>query len=203
MYLNAFYYSILSIFFTVPVSNSLTGTFSIDPGSKLYLEGTSNVADFSCDCKQTFSDIRFEYTVCENSEISFSRTVLKIKSEQLDCGHAGMNRDMQETLNAEEYPEILIELIKLTLPDQSIAQRGYSTDLSAMVALTISGVRQIVHLSVEIKALGFGQYQIKSWHPVFLSEFGLSPPSPLLGLVKVSNTINIFFDLQAQLKLQN
>jgi len=96
-----------------PAKKTVPYCFDILHGSKLYLEGSSNVNTFTCDC-ETLDDLaplRLGMEVDhQQNQAMFESARLKIKAESLDCGHKGINRDMYESLKSDQHPYISIEL---------------------------------------------------------------------------------------------
>ncbi|MCB0706602.1 MAG: YceI family protein [Saprospiraceae bacterium] len=192
-------YTILSPVFNIGDK----GTFSFESASTVFLEGSSNVTDFTCTCTQSFTELPFEYVATDNrAALTFTNTILLLQSNKLDCGHSGMNRDMQSTLKSAEYPTIRLQLLQVLLPTSNFAHSGASFSTKAQIALTIAGVKHNVWLPVEITLIAQHQFRIKSALPLLLSDYGLKPPSPLLGLVKVSDTITVYYDLRVSI-IQN
>ncbi|MBR9919307.1 MAG: YceI family protein [Bacteroidetes bacterium] len=170
------------------------GTLTIESNSRLYLEGTSNVTDFDCVCEQDLSDLHYEF-IRESGKLSFHNTDLYIQSNSLDCGHNGMNRDMYQTLKADQYPSIRIELLNVYAPPPDFNNCVETKDIHVRLAHTIAGKRQVMTIPVQAENRGNHRYRFRSSYPVILSDFGLKMPSPMLGLVKVSDTITIHIDL--------
>jgi polyisoprenoid-binding protein YceI len=171
--------------------------YSIDPASHLSLDGSSNVTDFSCDCNQEFSGDEVTFQEDEiNGILTFQGAVLHVKTKNLDCGNKGMNRDMYNTLMADKYPHISIQLISAKLPSNTaFNQSGQTVGLTTKVALTIAGSRKIMPLAVEAIMLNNDKYQFKSCQLIRMTDFGIDPPQPFFGMIKVSDEITINMDL--------
>lgn len=171
--------------------------YSIEPESKLSLDGSSNVTDFSCDCKQSFSGD--EVTFSEDhlkGVLAFEGALLHIKTKNLDCGNKGMNRDMYNTLMADKYPHISIQLLSAKLPSRSsFSLSGHTTSLTTKVALTIAGSKRIMPMAVEARKIAENKYEFKSCQLIRMTDFGIDPPQPFFGMIKVSEEITINIDL--------
>ncbi|MEZ5056726.1 MAG: YceI family protein [Saprospiraceae bacterium] len=171
--------------------------YNIDPSSKLYLAGSSNVVDFTCNCTQGFPDneVYFQEDAAKKKWI-FKGAELKIQSRKLDCGNKGMNRDMYNTLKADKYPTITIELLETTQPhDKSFMEGNHWVGMDAKVAITIAGVRKIHNLAVESKKLSNTKFEFKSCQTLYMTDFGIEPPKPFMGMIKVKDEILIHMDL--------
>ncbi|MCB0661695.1 MAG: YceI family protein [Saprospiraceae bacterium] len=206
MLTNKVIHSGLFLMLIVILSSGLTMlrniNYSIDPSSKLSLEGTSNVTDFSCDCKQSFpgDEVYFEEDL-ENGTLTFQGAQLNVKTKNLDCGNHGMNKDMYNTLMADKYPYISIQLLSATLPKTtSLQDSRYWTSLNTRVALTIAGHKKVMPLVVEAKKLSDGKYHFKACQMIRMTDFGIDPPKPFFGMIKVSDEITINMNLIIQKK---
>ena len=171
--------------------------FHIQEQSKLSLNGTTNVSKFNCACGQRFKPQTFYATASANrSNISFSHTTLYLTTTSLDCGNRLMNRDMYETLRAEDYPNISIELKKAIFPPGvTIDDCSEWVELDAETTITIAGTAKKVPLKVKARSLSAGRFQFRSAQMLKMTDFGIQPPTAMMGAVKVRDEIQIQFDL--------
>lgn len=174
---------------------ALTGSYYIQSGSRLYLKGSSNVTNFTCECHcydpAQAHAYRLEVGQAAGS-YSFRQTLLRLPTRSLDCGHKGINSDMYETLKAEAHPHVSIELLSVRLPALSIHE---TAGLQALTAITIAGVRHEEWINVRVQCMDDDRYRFIGSKPLSMARFGLTPPSPMMGLVKVSDRIDIHLDL--------
>ncbi|MCB0606663.1 MAG: YceI family protein [Lewinellaceae bacterium] len=172
--------------------------------SKLFLEGTSNVNEFKCSCKEDFPVATFTF---ENSEsnltsVRFSDTRLTLKTRSLECGNRMMNKDLQKALKAETFPNIVIQLSEANLrantffPDQVLA--GW-TPMTAQTYISIAGQTRKVRLDINVQKTGHDKYRFTASKELHMTDFGIDPPTALLGLVKVNDRITINLDLTVAL----
>ena len=170
-------------------------TYDITPESELYLEGSSNVKDFACLSTQAFQPHQAALARQAPDRVTLT-TQLRLPIRALDCGNYGMNRDMQATLQAEAYPYIDIRLLEVRGADAlpQTQQQGWLS-LRARVAVTIAGVTRTLEVPLQARQLDASTYRFAGSCPIQMTAFGLEPPTALLGLVKVSDDIRIFFDL--------
>jgi len=147
--------------------------FHIQEQSKLSLNGTTNVNKFACACGQKFKPQTFYATASANrSNISFSHTTLHLATTSLDCGNRLMNRDMYETLRADAYPNISIELKKVVFPPGvTIDDCSEWVELDAETVITIAGTAQKVPLKVKARSLSAGRFQFRSAHGLKMTDF--------------------------------
>ena len=169
--------------------------FQIESASCLYIEGTSNVTDFRCDCEQNFP-VRTAQVVAESSHLRFSGATLTLPVSAIDCGHRGINRDMQETLLADQHPTIRIELLNAHLPTEdgeALASEGAT--IWSRLRITSAGQSQEMRMRVFARQITPQRFRFAGGLDILLSQFGLTPPSPMLGLIKVDDRMRISLDL--------
>lgn len=157
-------------------------------GSKLRINGTSNVNDFECIYEDPIRTDTLTYSVeFEETSVKLEGDDLTLKIESFDCGKRGINRDFRKTLKSDVYPNIDIEL--LSVVSQS------NIPALANVATTLGGITK--EYTVELKDYTFenGIATVSGTNTINMSDFNISPPTALFGLIKVKNQIEINFNL--------
>jgi polyisoprenoid-binding protein YceI len=191
-----FHFAFVSLLLWAGAAYYAETTYYIDAGSKLTLEGSSNVNKFTCACNDQFpqSTLRFELFE-EGKSAKFSNAMLTLRTKSLDCGNAQMNKDMYKTLRADQHPHIKIELTRTQLLEASTLSTSEWTPLKATSALTISGVKKPVVFEVKAKKVGKDRIRLTASREVLMSDYGIEPPTAMLGLIKVNNAIRLNLDL--------
>lgn len=181
---------------------SETRSFQIMEQSELYLKGSSNVTPFTCQCTQSFPPL--QYTMALNAQgavASFRNTSLQLQTKKLDCGNRGMNRDMHQTLKADQHPNISIRLQEVQFEGGKLPE--HSQDLGSLWAkarIAVAGVEKTAKLKVSARETGKGAYRFKSEFTINMTDFGIEPPTALMGLIKVDNKVTIHLDLAVRLE---
>jgi hypothetical protein len=175
----------------------LPSQFTIEESSKLYLLGSTNVNTFRCNCKEQFSTYSMKMSDTDSGQkIVFSETKLRIPSSRFDCGNRIMNKDMFETLKGDKYPHIQIELLD-AIPSSG-KKMGETSDwvsMKATTSISIAGIEKVMKMDVLGKKISADHFQFKGNKDIFLSDYRLEPPSPMMGLVQVNDLITIHLDL--------
>lgn len=171
--------------------------YSIEDKSRLYIEGTSNVNSFDCNCRDRFSKGSLTLAFMDSDKsLRFSNTMLKIRSQSLDCDNNKMNKDLYEALKSEQYPDITIQLHDAVVQSGSFsANNGEWVNVKAFVTLTITNVSRNIMMDVKGQKLGNGKFHFVSSKEILLTDYNIEPPTALLGLIKVRNNIRINLDL--------
>ena len=188
----------LYIFFLLPFLTTLTFAqninterYTVEADSKLSIEGKSSVNDFSCILEDTISEDTLQFnTEVIDDEVFISGDSISLTINRFDCGKKGINRDFRKTLKSDVYPSIKLALLNLKIDDDM-----QLPSLRAEVEIQIAGVKHIMELSFDNIEQNGKQTVVSGSKVLKMSDFELHPPSPLFGLIKVDDTLTIYFDL--------
>jgi hypothetical protein len=178
--------------------------YSVQERSNIRLTGTTNINSYEC---VSDSDIPRGNMLVDllpgSNAIFFSSASLELKVTSFDCGHRAMNKDFHQALGGKESPHIEIRLLEIR-PLASVERKNQGK-IRAEVAIVINGKTRNTDIVVDYKTSDYFSYSLSGSKDLRMSDFGIAPPSPALGLVKVSDTVTIHFDLivEASLLTQN
>ncbi|MFG6687400.1 hypothetical protein ACGK9U_12505 [Mariniflexile sp. HNIBRBA6329] len=163
----------------------------ITPKSELYINGTSNVTNFKCiyGIKNIDAPIPVHYESI-NNVIRFEKTMLILENNGFDCGGKGINRDFHGLLKSDIYPKITLKLKEIRLcPNKK-------NTADALIEIEIAGKSQSYHMKTE-----YSKDQnliINGKLKLNIKDFNLEAPKKMLGLIVVSENIEINFKLVLQ-----
>jgi polyisoprenoid-binding protein YceI len=170
-------------------------TMTIRPESKLTLDGSSNVHDWSCKSNAFIATIEvdsaFATRPLDEMANPITKVAVTIPVKSLKCGHNVMDKNMYKALNAETYTEIQYALESYTV-DQATATAD--TFVANTVGdLTVAG--KTIKVAIPVKAvrqlggsvMGEGTVTLK------MTDFGIKPPVALLGTLRTRDAIAISF----------
>lgn len=156
--------------------------------SELNINGTSNITDFKCryNIKNLDSPIRIHYEK-NNHVIRFENSMLVLENSGFDCGGKGINRDFHGLLQSDIYPKIILRLKEVKLK----SHKNHFAD--ALVEIEIAGKKKSYHMETEF-------HNEDDWHiagqlKLNINDFNLKAPKKMLGLIVVSDEIEISFKL--------
>ncbi len=191
-----FHFAFVSLILWAGVAHFAETTYYIDASSKLTLDGSSNVNKFTCACNDQFPENTLRFDLSDGGKSArFFNAHLNLRTKSLDCGNAQMNKDMYKTLRADQHPNIRIELTRTQLQEASSLSTHEWTPLKATSSLTISGVSKPVVFEVKAKRLSKDRIRLVASKDVLMTDFNIEPPTAMLGLIKVNNTIRLNLDL--------
>ncbi|MEX2601173.1 MAG: YceI family protein [Balneolaceae bacterium] len=176
-----------------------------DDESRLWIEGRSNINQFRCDAQEYDGQARLPE---ENSEqISPGSPPqqeapslrVEIPVHSFECGRSRMNRDLTDALKADRHPLITFELIKAVAlePEPGLQGSGEHYRLEVTGTLTVAGVSRNVTFRVNGTALNNGRYHATGNKTILMTDYDVTPPTGLLGLVRAENELTVHFDLYA------
>lgn len=181
---------------TLPAQQGLQ--LQILDNSKLFIEGKSNINKFACHCTQNFPTSKIQYNSTPTQGTAhFNKTEMKITTDELDCGKKAINKDLRKTLKADEHPNIVLELCSLQFMEAAPDDEWQK--VKAETFLTIAGTTRTMNMMVKAKQLGQNKFKIKSSEELKLTDFGIEPPTALLGLVKVKDEMTLHLDLEVKI----
>lgn len=102
---------------------------------------------------------------------------------------------MKSTLNARSHPYITYKLSRNELQRSSTENELFVFEISTWGNLEISGHQREEKIEVTGVFLGPWQFRVRGSHEINMSDFGLTPPSPMMGLIKVNDTLTVNFDV--------
>jgi hypothetical protein len=167
------------------------GQAQLRDSSKLSIKGKSNVNEFTCESEHELQKDSLDYSyVVRGDTVQVSGVNLSLEIDQFDCGKRAINRDFKSTLKYKEFPFIEIILNELVISD--------STSLipkEARVTIRIAGTER--HYTVPLNSFSSSEesFTVGGNKVLRMTDFGLDPPSPMFGLIKVEDELDIQFDL--------
>ena len=160
------------------------------PDKKIWIEGSSTVRKFSC-ATSSFEATPSPAPAPTAPLASAVRTVeVRIPVSTLSCGNGTMDGHMRKALKAEQNPEIRFELTSYTVGEKS----AEGTTVKAEGVMTIAGASKAVELTGVVTPTASG-LRVQGEVPIRMTEYGVKPPSLMLGTLKVADAITVHYDV--------
>jgi hypothetical protein len=171
-------------------TDSDQGTWIIEAGSKLSIQGSTNVNKFTCKFDGYLGSDTLQYHRNHRTgTLNFSSNEMIIPVRSFDCGAKQISNDFRKTLKSETYPRLTIALRSLENP---FNQNDCLID--GVVDITLAGVTTKYTVSYLVN-LNKNTILLKGIRPVKFSDFGLEAPTKLQGLIRVDEELNVEFNL--------
>ena len=166
----------------------------VQPESKLWITGTSTVRSFECqagsfDAKLASAGTNAVAQVLAG-EKAVSDVVVTVPVDKLDCRNGTMNEHLRKALKAAQYPTVIFRVAGYELTRSS---DGVAVTLNG--TLTLGGVEKPITVNAQAEPGENGTLLVSGTREVRMTEFGLKPPTLMLGTIKVDERIKVGFDI--------
>ena len=167
------------------------GIWIIDAGSRLTIQGSTNVNDFTCKIDYCTGTDTLQFVENNSSkELRFTRSRMTVPIRSFDCGSRPISKDFWKTLKADQYPEMNIDFISL----KSLYFKN-NRKIDGVVDITLAGVKTRYTISFHVTVRDNGVVLLKGRRAVNFADFQLSAPEKLNGLIKVKESLKVDFNL--------
>ncbi len=161
--------------------------------SRLWLEGSSNVRDWTCNA--TSMDATIEIETGKNGGLINARgvqaVVVKVPVRGLKCGDRHMEAQMYSALKASEPQATYITAHFDRLPESVVSGETIETT----GRLNIAGVERQVRMTVSSDRLPDGSRRARGTVPIRMTDFGIKPPRPWGGILRTADKVLIQFEI--------
>ena len=168
----------------------------VNPDSKLWIDGTSNLHGWSC--KATALDAAIDLDAALAAQIAtappkaLKRVQVKVPVKSLKCGHGAMDDNLYKALKADQSPEISYILATFE------AAPGEAKDtftLHTVGTLMVAGTEKKIEMDVVATRLADGSVTAKGLVPIKMTDFGIKPPTAIFGRLKTGDEVKVNFEL--------
>ena len=157
--------------------------------SRLWLEGSSNVRDWTC--RATEMDASIEADVSAANPVVRS-VVVSVPVRTLKCGDKHMEAHLYTALKAPPAPEISFITARFDrLPP--VSTTGELVETAGR--LSIAGIERPVTMSVRSERLSDGSYRARGTVPMLMTDFGIKPPRPWRGILRTADKVLVQFEI--------
>jgi len=171
----------------------------LQPESRLWVEGTSNVRPFVCEATQLDVQVQSDEGGVAQRVVAGEKVIrsvaVTVPSKSLDCDNNNkrMNEHMLKAIKADENPSIEF---RVSSYDLKHGNDGAAAVLTG--TLKLGGVEKPVTIDATAKSAAAGVLQVSGVYELRMSDYGLKPPKLMMGAFKVDDPIKVNFDLLLQ-----
>ncbi|HEX5832050.1 MAG TPA: YceI family protein [Gemmatimonadaceae bacterium] len=146
----------------------------------LAFDARARVGDFSGTTQEVTGEVRGAATADgATGWVSFPAASLR-------TGNGRRDRDMRKSLEADQHPEIRLDVSRIT----PLATRGDTVDVLLDVTLTVKGIGRPLQVPATVVILP-SAYRVTSQFPIDAREWGLKGLSRLLGMLSVDPRMTV------------
>jgi len=147
--------------------------------------GTTNVHNFDSKVTQVSGEL-----VMTNSK-QVQSFVVEIPVKSIKSNEKLMDTKTYESFNAEKNPKITFRSTDVN----SLTVNGSDINVSVTGNMTIAGVTRKVTLITSGKIVKPGVYEFKGSIALKMTDYKMSPPTAMLGMMKVGDAITLKYDV--------
>ncbi len=143
------------------------------------INGSTNINKFKC------SNTNFKFDKGSYSFLANRLPEISLNVNEFDCGNGMMTKDFRKTLKADIYPRLYISFVNFIKKSNN----KYSADVE--VKMMNKTVRYNIDFSlINNKLIGS--------RIVNFSDFGITPPRKMGGMIVVRDSLNMVFNMAAK-----
>jgi hypothetical protein len=168
----------------VPISR-----LSLQPESRIWVKGTSTVRDYTCSARTIAADV----VTSESAEPALpldrlvQRAEVTVAIAGIDCGNGTMNDHMRKALRITDHPQVSFQLENYAIEnDNALRLTGI---------LTMAGRALPVEFTGTVTEREDGMVRVEATRQIRMTEWGIKPPTLMLGTLKVHDPVTIGVDL--------
>lgn len=174
--------------------SSASDPLKLTPESRLWVDGTSTVRDFSCKAPavSAVAEPNGENVIAAvlGGENALRAVTLTVAADKMDCGNGTMNGHMLKAIKAKENPAITFKLDSYTL-----GRGADAMSVSMKGSLTLGGVTKPILLNAALTPGASGSLRVAGAYELNMKDYDLTPPTLMLGTLKVREKVTVNFDL--------
>jgi len=165
--------------------------------SRLWLEGSSNVKDWTCKATAMEALIAIDASSADSHDDATIAKSLRgvdviVPVRMLKCGDRHMEANMYSALKAPKPPAISYIIADFELTP-SLSGDGLSVE--AIGKLSVAGAERSVSMTVQTERLPDGTRRARGTVPIRMTDFGIVPPRPWFGVLRTADKVLIQFEI--------
>lgn len=165
--------------------------------SRLWLEGTSNVRDWTCKATAMEALIAVDAASVDSRDDDAIAKSLRgvdviVPVRMLKCGDRHMEANMYEALKAPKPPAVGYIIADFEILPSLV---GDDLTVDAVGKLSVAGAERPVRMTVKTERLGDGTRRARGTVPIRMTDFGIVPPRPWFGVLRTADKVLIQFEI--------
>jgi hypothetical protein len=160
--------------------------------SRLWLEGSSNIRDWTCRATTLEATIEVgEHDTPNGGPKSVKGVEVRVPVQMLKCGDRHMEAHMYAALKSSGSQPGFITARVARIPIGDVSGQVVETEAT----LNIAGVEKTVKVTAIADLLPDGTRRARGTVPILMTDFGISPPHPWGGLLRTADRVLIQFEI--------
>jgi polyisoprenoid-binding protein YceI len=181
--------------------NADTIRYDARPGSKLKIDGTSTVHDWTVESSIIGGFMEFDSNfpldpAQASPELKVTPKVeVRIPVRSIKSGKSLMDEIMHDAMLVKDHSQITYVLKEMKLKDPN-RKPGSPLEFDTKGDLTVAGKTKAIDMVVAFQPADGGKLKVVGSKDLKMTDFGISPPSPkvALGFIKTADEVKITFE---------
>lgn len=164
----------------------------ITQGCSLKVDGSTNVNTFSC----AITNYSRPDTIAVSKNAKPSVLLngrIRLDVQNFDCHNPMMTADLRKTLKAKDFPHLTIRFISIgKYPEPGTRQAATRGN----VTIELAGVTRQFEVNYKVVSAERDFINLVGFQKVHFSDFNITPPRKLGGMIRTNNELSVVFDLR-------
>ena len=175
----------------------------VAPGARLWLEGESTLHPYRSTAATFETRVRINPSATTTDVGRLVRSgdvaglAIRFPVTALRSGEAALDKNLRNALKASEHPAITFEMQRYRVSAAAAGGEAFELDLEG--ALSLAGVERPVSLHATATPTSAG-LRILGGTTVKMTDFGVTPPVLMMGMLKTADEVDVKFDLELRLR---
>ena len=187
--------AVLALAALATAARSAPVLLSVQPESKLWIDGVTAVRNFTCEAGRIDATIEAKDAKAVAEVLAAKKAVrraeVRVPTAELECNNAIMNEHMLKSLLAEQHPTV-----SYRLDSYGLARRaGEPVSVRLAGRLAMGGTERPVAMEALAEPGPEGSLKLTGKHDLLMSDYGLQAPVVMFGRLKVEDAITIRYEL--------
>lgn len=173
---------------------ALAAKINLEPTSEsgLWLEGDSTLHPFSSTAAAVSASLTVDAASAAPEAVLAAiagqkpaALMVAVPVAGLKSAHSGLDKNLRKALKADRFADVVFEMSSYKLKDGRISVAG---------SLSIAGATRPIEIEVSASAAP-GGLVVRGERDVLMTDFGIKPPTAMLGAIKTKDRITVKFRL--------
>lgn len=161
-------------------------------GCSLKVDGSTNVNNFSC-VIANYSRPDTIMVVKGGKPFVQLNGNIKLGVQHFDCHNPVMTADLRKTLKSKEHPYLVIRFLTINKYPETGTRQAFTKGL---VHIELAGVSKQFEVAYRVVSADKDVLNLVGTQQVNFSDFNITPPRKLGGMIKTNNELSVVFDLR-------
>ncbi len=162
---------------------------TLQENSVISIDGTSSLHAWTMTIEEGRAEGEAEFTMDGSAITGLHTLSIHLEAEGLKSGKPPLDANAYKALNTTEYPAIVFTMKEL----KNIATEEAGSQVEVLGDLSIAGSSKEVTLAASCAAMG-GAVTCTGSIPILMTDFGIEPPSVMLGTIKAGDEVVINYE---------